>query len=459
MQLYFTGAEVSSHLSLLRSCGVTRIAVSITNLVRQFNDLEHWATNERLRGMEWALYADSPGIPAGPALQVLQNAEVPPELVTGPVEWYEGTWLSNTDLLFLPIWDATDPSKLRDYTENYDGVLLPDSVVDNPTAVRQARASINRLGQLAALTGRSKGIERFDTLLSSAWFNVQRFGETQIWVGNRLTRLSAQDKSLKREKYKDSIAAMGVDPSLILMDDTAEVSRLAVLSWLALEQHLASGRHQMAQSSPPLVTSHLPAVSHTVVQPSGGVANGGSQGRHITLPVISSESTSVKITDDDGNEVDSQITTIRVAPEVLRSCNTCALAVSCPAHSPGAQCSYQIPVTLQSKPQLVGLLRAITEIQAQRVLMGRFSEEIQGERDPDVGKEMDRLFGMIAKWRDIEDNRDTIKMTLESKGDSQASMGVLSRLFGPKVGQNAVLLEDPIDSNEVIGRVLDVDDG
>ena len=97
-------------------------------------------------------------------LEVLQGAEVQPEIVTGPITWYEGTWLSNTDLLFLPIWDALDPTMLRDYTENYDGVTLPDSVVDNPVAVRQARASINKLGQLAAITGRSKGIERFDTL-------------------------------------------------------------------------------------------------------------------------------------------------------------------------------------------------------------------------------------------------------------------------------------------------------
>ena len=77
--------------------------------------------------------------------------------------------------------------------------------------MRQARASINRLGQLAAITGRSKGIERFDTLVSSAWWTVQKYGETQVWAANRLIRLNADDKRIKREKYAPSIEALGCD--------------------------------------------------------------------------------------------------------------------------------------------------------------------------------------------------------------------------------------------------------
>ena len=448
MQFFFAGAEVASHLAVLRRCGVQRVAVNISNLTRSSQDLEHWATRERLDGLEWVLYADGPQVPAGPALELLKGAEVQPEIITGPVDWYEGTWLAQTDLLFLPIWDATDPTVLRDFTENYDGVTLPDNVVDNPTAVRQARASINRLGQLAALTGRSKGIERFDTLVSSAWWAVQKYGETQVWASNRLVRLNAEDKRNKRERYSAAIQALGCDMDKIYVDDPTETVMLAVRSWLALEHHLSQGHVHPAISDPVVTNGHSTAIRSSQVLAPGAVANGGLQTRHVTLPVISAHS----IQEGEGEE---RITTIQVGAESLRQCNTCALALSCPMHTQNAACSYQIPVEIKTKPQLLNILKAITEIQTQRILMGRFAEEVQGEHNPDLGKEMDRLFSMVERWRNIEDTRDTVKLSLEAKGDAQASMGVLSRIFGAKVGQNATLLEEPMDSNEVIEEMIE----
>jgi hypothetical protein len=456
MQLFFAGAEVASHLAVLRQCGVQRVAVSVSNLMRTTHDLEHWATRERLGGMEWVLYADAPQVPVGPALEVLKGAEVQPEIVTGPISWYEGTWLANSDLLFLPIWDATDPTVLRDYTENYDGVTLPDSVVDNPVAVRQARASIKRLGQLAALTGRSKGIERFDTLVSSAWWAVQKYGETQVWAANRLIRLNAEDKAKKRERYAPAIEAMGCDMDKIYLDDPTETVTLAVRSWQALEQHLTTSPHSLSVIPDQIVTNgRTQPVRPTPVAPPEGVANGVDQTRHLVLPVIGLTRHGVTGTDAEGNDYEDTVNTINVTPESLRQCNTCALALTCPSHYPGAACSYQIPVEIKTKVQLVAVLRAVSEIQTQRILMGRFAEEIQGEPNPELGKEMDRLFSMVERWRAIEDTRDTIKMTLESKGDTRAANGVLSRLFGAQVGQNALLLEEPIDSNDIIEQMTD----
>jgi hypothetical protein len=456
MQLFFAGAEVASHLAVLRTCGVQRVAVNVTNLARSCHDLEHWATRDRLGGLEWVLYADGPNVSAGPALEVLKGAEVQPEIVTGPISWYEGTWLSNSDLLFLPIWDATDPTILRDYTENYDGVTLPDSVVDNPVAVRQARASIKRLGQLAALTGRSKGIERFDTLVSSAWWAVQKYGETQVWAANRLVRLNSEDKRNKRERYSSAIEAMGVDMDKIFFDDPTETLTLAVRSWQALEQHLTTSPRSLAVVPDQIVTNgHSRPVRVTPDNRTPDVANGGSTARHLMLPVIGITKHGVTGHDENGNEFEDSVNTISVTPESLRQCNSCVLALTCPSHYPGAACSYQIPVEIKTKVQLVNVLRAVTEIQTQRVLMGRFSEEVQGEPNPELGKEMDRLFAMVEKWRNIEDTRDTIKMTLESKGDTRAANGVLSRLFGAQVGQNAIMLEEPLDSNEIMDEMTD----
>ena len=111
----------------------------------------------------------------------------------------------------------------------------------------------------------------------------------------------------------------------------------------------------------------------------------------------------------------------------LRQCNSCVARHRLPDfHSPGAVCSYSIPVEIKSKTQLVAVMRSVTEIQTQRIMMGRFAEEIQGEHNPDLGKEMDRLFSMLERWRNIEDNRDTVKMTLESKGNGSGQRWAFS---------------------------------
>jgi hypothetical protein len=161
---------------------------------------------------------------------------------------------------------------------------------------------------------------------------------------------------------------------------------------------------------------------------------------------MSLQAETMTVLDGEGNEVEQTHNTITVAPESLRQCNTCALQVACPSFQPNARCSYQIPVMIRSKGQLQAVMRALVEIQTQRILMGRFAEEINGQHDDQVGREMDRLFSMVERWRSIEDNRDTMKMTIEAKGDGAGNLGVLSRLFGDKVGRNAMLLEEPIES-------------
>ena len=75
MLLYFAGAESPAHLNTLRSEGVTAVAVNVTALSRRIKDLGEWATEDRLGGMEWVLYADSPDTDWEAALTVLDGAD------------------------------------------------------------------------------------------------------------------------------------------------------------------------------------------------------------------------------------------------------------------------------------------------------------------------------------------------------------------------------------------------
>lgn len=451
MHLYFAGAEVPSHFSLLQECGVTRMAVSASNLGRivKGTDLVNWANRARLNGLDWVLYADSEHTQLSTVTQVLSGADVQPELVTGPADWYTSTFLQDSDLLFLPSWDGHDPALLREYMEDFEGVLLPDSVVDNPTTVRVARAALPRMGTLAALSGRTKGLERFDLLISSAWWAVQKYGETQIWTGDRMVRMNSEDKATKRHRYADHIAALGVDVDAVLADDPKESIRLSTLSWLRLEQHLNAGRQvpYVEVEAVPVASQGSPVVTNpgmpVMVPAPGRVATPTSKGRHQVLPVMGLQTT----TGDDGIE---QI--ITVAPDSVRQCSSCKFQLVCPSYTPGAPCAYAIPVIIRSKNELEGVMRALVEIQTQRIMMSRFGEELQGEYDAMVGVEMDRLFKMVERWRGIADGRDSLKVSIDAKGGA-AGMGVLSRLFGEKVGSNATMLANPIDADEVIDEM------
>lgn len=464
MHIYFAGIESPSHLTLLKACGVERVAVNVNNLARFTGDYSTWASQDRLGGLDWLCYADTHHCPSAPVLELLSGSEVAAEAVAGPASWAEDSWLNDSDIGFYPIWDGNSASVLRQYVEEYEGVMLPDVVVDNQTAVRTARAALPAMGQLAALTGRSKGIERFDTIVSSAWWAVRKHGETQIWAGNRLVRLNSEDKHLKRQRYTDAIEALGCDVSLVLLDDPGETEKCAVLSWLKMEQHINSLSKGAAVV--PLVTTRHPAAGSSNVIPMGGVASTPGQPRHhlapmtrlANLPVMGTVDVSTTTTDAEGNEVVETHSTIEVTGNSARQCSTCQLSAACPSFTPGNACAYAIPVIIKTKDQRQAVMRALMEIQTQRILMGSFSEQVLGTPDVQVGKEIDRLMTIIEKAKAIEENASKLRISVDSTGDQAPTMGLISRLFGEQAGQNAKALERPMMVDELIEEAEMIDE-
>ena len=469
MQIFFAGAEAPTHLNLLKQCGVERVAVNVNNLARHTSKYGEWASSARLGGLDWIVYADTPSCPAEPVLELLAGQQVACEAIAGPVNWATDTWLKDSDLGFFPIWDGRDTSVARIYAEEYEGVVLPDSVVDNAAAVRTARAALPAMGTLGGLTGRSKGIERFDILVSSAWWAVQKHGETQVWVGNRLVRLNSEDKHLKRQRYADAIEALGCDVSAVLADDPNETVKCAVLSWKALERHINSLGRMPVHA--PLVANPSNSTSPTNVIPIGGVASGGSQTRHLqpaslatpvatrVLPVMALQQHATTTEDADGNMLTETHATIEVTADSARQCSTCVLSAACPSFNPGSKCAYQIPVVIKTKDQRQALFQALTEIQAQRIMFGAFSEQALGTHDVQVGKEIDRLFDMVKTWKEIDEHTSKLRISVDAQGEAGqvAGMGMISRLFGEEAGTNARMLDRPMIVDEVIEEADMVD--
>jgi hypothetical protein len=89
-------------------------------------------------------------------------------------------------------------------------------------------------------------------------------------------------------------------------------------------------------------------------------------------------------------------------------------------------------VEIKTKDQLIGLLQAIIEMQASRVAFARFSEELNGGYpDQNTSQEMDRLFKLVGQLKEMEDNREFVRMTFERQGGA----GVLSAIFGDRASQ------------------------
>jgi hypothetical protein len=193
----------------------------------------------------------------------------------------------------------------------------------------------------------------------------------------------------------------------------------------------------------------------TITPPSGAtpqkVVFGGSdivaiqpEKRHeserVLLPVMGVEtitSLGSQTVDSEGESIDlapEQVSVLRYNADPLRQCDNCYLASRCPSFKEHSECAFRLPVEIRTKDQLQAAMRAMVEMQVGRVLFARFAEELEGQGlDPALSAEMDRLFTIIERFKNISDTRDLVRFEVEARGSS----GVLSRLFGQKAGEAA----------------------
>nr|PZN17694.1 MAG: hypothetical protein DIU80_24075 [Chloroflexota bacterium] len=97
----------------------------------------------------------------------------------------------------------------------------------------------------------------------------------------------------------------------------------------------------------------------------------------------------------------------------------------------------------------------MVEIQTQRVLFARFSEEVEGGYpDPNVGQEIDRLQRMLKTKADMES--EGFSLTVKAQSRAQGQAGLISRIFGDNAGQAARAIE-PARAEDVAAQMGIVD--
>jgi hypothetical protein len=370
------------------------------------------------------------------------------------LEWVLGqreVWAGLADDKLVPIWHETwGAPLLRDMVEAHPNLGVPPVTprLQNVlgSLVRRTRISLHGLsfGHPYDAPG---GLYR--TIVSSSWISPTRFGETVVWDQNRLRRYPADEKAKIRIRHAQHFTQAGFDAKKIQADDRKEVARYTIWAWRQMEEsmvgpgstHEGNGRVSDNGSVPVDLVGHGAVERH----------QNGSDGREV-MPVFGFRPVTSTIPNPDGAgtvEVTSQVAVMGQAS--LRSCNSCSLAVVCPLHEPGSECKYSIPVEIRNRDQLLGILHSLLEMQGQRVAFGFFTEQLQGGYpDANLSMELDRFMKMTQSVKDIQDNRDFLKVTVEGR----AQAGVLSRLFGAERAESLRRV-DPDKAENAVRRTME----
>ncbi len=464
MKVFFAGAESPVHRASLFSADVERIAINVTQLYPRLPKKASWSVQERFpEHVEVILY---PGPADGNVGRYKAFVEQPgngdrAEVVVGSQQ--------------CPVWSDGKLSTLTAYCRDNPYVAIMDTALKDQQIIRRVQAAGLRFGtKLVGFTSRPDVIQavRWHAVVVGSWVSAQRFGETQVWAGGQLHRYPAQQKAMARQRHRKDIARLGVDYDLVLADDPKATVELAIRSWQQWEAHrgLMDVSSYDDEDEFPLEEADDEAVLATTTQQDDDAPSEALQPSAIAvtppamrqqraepqlLPLIGVEQIRTTVTGEDGVERDVTSSAVKLSSNAVRACDTCYLAAHCPSFNPGHLCAYSMPLEIRTKDQLQSFARVLIEIQGQRVMWGRFAEELEGAGlDSMVSSEMDRWFRLVTSLRDISDTRDFVKIEMQAKGNA----GVISSLFGAKAGLATRQLPgggmDEAETNRVAAAIL-----
>lgn len=344
--------------------------------------------------------------------------------------------------------------------EQYPNVsILGESIEDDTSLAARSRALLSQFPDLSfhgVACAKPDNLRQVPLTTAStlSWLSPMMRGETIVWDGARLVRYQKKQKDQARPRYKAIIEKAGLDFEKIMNDDSNEVTRLAIWSYLQLEESMKK-KHQVLSDNSVDIDSPGSAETRGLAPDNRGVEvrkqfSARKPEEMATLPVfgISTKTTIEK--DEFGVDTIRDTPVLESTGVSLRQCDTCFVASNCPAFKPTNACAFNLPIEVRTKDQLKSLLNAIIEMQGARVAFARFAEELNGGYpDPNTGQEIDRLFKIVNEVKKLEENKEFVRMTVER----QTSGGVLSALFGDRANTLREIPSGPI-SEEQTSKII-----
>ena len=497
--IIFGGVEIPSNRTLLERSGVTNVILNYWGLrkrglpkTKAYLIGEHFLPEMRVWVDSGATQADKANLSTREIEEYVSQYE---EFIALNYDRIEGFTEFDSQTIGLPaivqnravyendpkLWVVWHKSYghlvLQKWAQEYLNIAIPHSTIEEDTSLSGVtRALQSRFGTrfhgLAIAKPENLRQIPFSTATTLSWLSPMRRGETIIWDGTKLVRYPKRMKDQARPRYRAVLARAGLDFDKFLADDTTAVSQVALWSYRQLEAKLfpQNGETVSDKEKPnltrikggkqPQLSDNSDDTLYTgLMEMVGGSSNNsGVEVRKqetpelvfrdpeemVNLPVFGYQMKTIVDVDDEGHEVLRQAPVISNQSVPLRQCNTCFVAASCPAFKENNTCAFNLPIEVKTREQLKALLTAIIEMQGQRVAFMRFAEEMNGGyADPNVSQEMDRLFKLVKVVKELEENKEFIRITAER----QSSGGVLSAIFGDRA-QVLREMEQPLSEQD-----------
>lgn len=456
MRVAFAGAEVGSNRVLLESMGVTLVSA------------QWWGFRRRGIPKKGLILADR--FPDSMDIIIESGAqrafENDPESIEEIEDEYWGFIGRNRDRILgytefdypghprehcapvsasgtcWPVWNLLEGiSDLEDLCSKSPNVAITNEAMETVTTLA---AHTRRLSKKYGTTFHALGVGKpdnlrqipFGTASTLAWISPMKRGELIAWDGSKITRYPKDMRAQALPRFRRTAVEAGLDVDRYMDGDHKELSKLAVWSYLKMEERMnrgGRGAQSSDDSDDTLYTGlgeiELPGSDNRAVEVRKPIRPRDPSERTY-LPVLGVQRKTIVDTDEGGDQVLREIDVIQSQDRSLRQCNTCFVAANCPAFQEDSMCAFELPVSVKTKEQLRSFINAILEMQGHRIAFARFAEELNGGYpDPNVGVEMDRFFKIMEAMKKLDESNETLRITMER----QQSGGVLSAIFGDRV--------------------------
>lgn len=500
ISLYYGGAEQGVWRDLLYENGVRSMSLSFMGLRRRVKRLDRWRLEDKFPG-DVRIYLDSGAFTLNRPDSTVTYSEA-----TNLATDYHAFVSANADRLtfasefdanvlgadtiiahrndfwselpehsWMPVWHADyGISVLENWSETYErlGILQDDAGTDLTPILNRVASSTMLHGISMTRQDAMEGV-RWSSVGSARWLAPSQYGETFVWTGHELKDYPKKYKDTGRLRHRTWLADQGFDTDKIEADDSRELLRLSIWSWLQYVESLNRAdavttrpevpRAQFSEQPSPAVDRPTPEVrNETATPPAAAIER--PQGRQL-LPVVGFHFENVRRLSEDGTPEEVPESRMTTPAEGLMQCDSCFIRTKCPAMQPGHSCAYELPVQIRTPSQIEAVRQSLAEMQMHRVLrMVLFEQTEGGYADPNLTLEMSRAWKMLT---DLGVNTDTVKLTLEAGGQA-ASAGMISRIFGSRAGDRLAgqevdnvfpshAIEPTVSTQSVIAEVVEAE--
>jgi len=269
----------------------------------------------------------------------------------------------------------------------------------------------------------------FYSVDSTSWLSGARYGTTYEFRNGQLKVHADKDV---RKRFKRMCEELNVSYEGLLADDSKTVNEWNMLQWKLYSDWLTSSPMKKKQEYwhdrvhggeiKKVVKIDFEDYSKEVI-----ILNGKGELYNPEDYEVAEEEKETALVEVDGQMVSKkEVELQKISQGMYMECDSCTLGDRCPLYKEGQMCG--IPSSeVEGAQDFADIMKMLFNMQKKRVLLGAMQESQDGGiLDERLSKEIDRMMGMMQKFRDLVNPQDSI----EIKAKGSASGGILAQIFG-----------------------------